>query len=302
MFSSLKSDHFRIGIDFGGTKIEGVLLDARNVVISRERRPTETEGGYEHVCTNIALVYHTLVKQIDGRAHLLGMSAPGATGPDSLHRTGNPACVNGKPWRADLEARLGHALIIENDGACFAMAEAREGSGRGYNLVFGATLGTGCGGGVVFRGELISGMQARTGEWGHVIMVEDGPPCLCGRRGCVQTLISGRALERRYCEEFGLEKTLSEIQCDYMGGETRALTLMQRFFREFGLAMANVIAMIDPDVIVLGGGVSNIEGLYTEGAKETAARLPAYVNAPPIVRNQLGETAGAIGAAFIGIQ
>ncbi len=292
---------FRIGIDFGGTKIEGVTLDQRGAVVARERRPSETEGGYEHICSNIALVYSALVEVLHGRAHLLGMSAPGATGPDGLHRTGNPACVNGQPWRADLQCQLGHALAIENDGACFAIAEAREGAGRNYNLVFGATLGTGCGGGIVYRGELVSGRQSRAGEWGHVIVDENGPLCMCGRHGCVQTYIAGRSLERRYREQWGVDRSLSDIQNDYLSNDPCAQALMTRFFHEFGLAMANVVAMLDPDVIVLGGGVSNIEGLYTEGAREMTALLPAYVTPPPIVRNELGEAAGALGAAYIGI-
>ena len=290
----------RIGVDFGGTKVEGVALDPKGIILCRERVPTEADRGYDRVCANIKAVYDVLVGSIDGQAHALGMGAPGASGPDGIHRTANPACLNGKSWRADLTARLGHELAIQNDATCFAMAEALHGAGRGKDLVFGATLGTGCGGGVVYRGEVIPGRQSRAGEWGHLTLDPAGPVCMCGRRGCAQTLISGKALERRYQEELGVARSLPDIQAQYDQGHARTVALMSQFFRDFGAAMANVVAVLDPDVIVLGGGVSNIDGLYTDGAREMADRLVPHATPPPIVRNELGETAGAIGAALIG--
>ena len=290
----------RVGIDFGGTKIEGIVLDSTGSILCRKRVPTETEKGYERICENVKTVYDALVDSIDGRPHTLGMGAPGASGPDGIHRTANPECLNGKTWHADLEALLGHGLVIQNDATCFAMAEARHGAGRGYELVFGATLGTGCGGGIVYKGEVIAGRQSRAGEWGHMTLDPAGPVCMCGRRGCAQAMISGKALERRYREEFGIGRTLPEIQVEYARADERTVAFMSQFFRDFGTAMANVVAVLDPDVIVLGGGVSNIDGLYSEGAREMASRLVPHATPPPIVRNQLGDTAGAIGAALVG--
>jgi fructokinase len=209
--------------------------------------------------------------------------------------------MNGQPVKADLENLLGRKIEIQNDANCFALAEALHGAGRGKKLVFGIIMGTGCGGGIVHNGEVISGAQGIAGEWGHMSLAADGPLCYCGRRGCVETYISGGGLQNRYAERFGAQKTFREIEKDFHAGEPQAVEFMKFFFRKFGRAVANLIDMLDPDVIVIGGGVSKFDALYTEGVAEVAKFVFNDSLETPIVKNQLGDSAGVIGAALIGI-
>ena len=181
------------------------------------------------------------------------------------------------------------------------MAEALRGVGRGKGLVFGVIMGTGCGGGIVHKGEVIVGRQAIAGEWGHTSIAPDGPLCYCGKRGCVETHISGGGAEARYAEKFGAKKSLREIEKDFYAGEPKAVKFMQTFFRNFGRALANVIDVLDPDIVVLGGGVSNFNALYHEGVAEVAKFVFSDSLETPIVKHQLGDSAGVIGAALIGV-
>ena len=150
------------------------------------------------------------------------------------------------------------------------MAEALHGAGRGKKLVFGVIMGTGCGGGIVYKGEVITGPQAIAGEWGHMSIDPKGPKCYCGQRGCVETYISGGGLEARYAEKFGKKRSFKEIVQDYHAGDAKSVAFMKIFFRHFGRSLANLIDVLDPDVVVLGGGVSNFDALYTEGVAEVA--------------------------------
>ena len=181
------------------------------------------------------------------------------------------------------------------------MAEALHGAGRGKKLVFGVIMGTGCGGGIVHNGEVIAGRQASAGEWGHMSIAPDGPLCYCGQRGCVETYISGGGLEARYLEQFGTKKSFREIEKDFYAGKPSAVEFMGNFFRNFGRAIANLIDILDPDVIVLGGGVSKFDALYTEGVAQAAEFVFSDSLETPIVKHQLGDSAGVIGAALIGV-
>ncbi len=209
--------------------------------------------------------------------------------------------MNGQPVKADLEKLLGRKIEIQNDANCFAMAEALLGAGKGKKLVFGVIMGTGCGGGIVHNGEVITGAQAIAGEWGHMSIDPNGPLCFCGNRGCVETLISGGGLESRYAEKYGVRRPLKEIERDYFDGNPKAVEFMQEFFDRFGRALANLIGILDPDIVVLGGGVSNFQAIYTEGI--AAVRKYAFTDEleTPIVKNQLGDSAGVLGAALVGI-
>ena len=162
-------------------------------------------------------------------------------------------------------------------------------------------MGTGCGGGIVYKGEVITGPQAIAGEWGHMSINPDGPLCYCGQRGCVETFISGGGLEVRYAEQFGEKRPFTGIVKDYYAGDPNTVEFMKVFFRHFGRSLANLIDVLDPDVVVLGGGVSNFDALYTEGVAEVAWRVFSDCPETPIVKNQLGDSAGVIGAALIGI-
>jgi fructokinase len=293
---------FRIGIDLGGTKIEGIVLDAEGRELFRQRVSTQQEQGYEHILNRIKLLHEILVAKIFGAPNTFGIGTPGAMSPRTgLLKNSNTVCMNGQPVQTDLERVLGRKIAIQNDANCFAMAEALFGAGRGKKLVFGVIMGTGCGGGIVHKGEVITGPQGIAGEWGHMSLDANGPLCYCGQRGCVETYISGGGLGRRYAEQFGQRKNFQEIVTDYSKGEPGATAFMKTFFTNFGRAMANLIDILDPDVVVLGGGVSNFDAIYTEGVAEVASHVFNDQLETPIVKHQLGDSAGVIGAALIGI-
>jgi len=293
---------FRIGIDLGGTKIEGIVLDAQGKELARQRVDTQQEKGYDHILDRIRGLHAELATQIKNQAHTFGIGTPGAVSPRTgLLKNSNTVCMNGRPLKADLERVLGRKIEIQNDANCFAMAEALRGAGRGKNLVFGVIMGTGCGGGIVHKGEVITGPQAIAGEWGHMSIAPDGPLCYCGQRGCVETFISGGGLERRYEKEFGAKKSLKEIEREFYAGESSAVEFMRDFFDRFGRAIANLIDILDPDIVVLGGGVSNFKAIYTEGVAAVRKYVFTDELQTPIVQHQLGDSAGVLGAALVGI-
>jgi fructokinase len=293
---------FRIGMDLGGTKLEGVVLDESGKELFRKRIETQRESGYRHILNRIKELHGELAAQIKNQPHTFGIGTPGAISPRTgLLKNSNTVCMNGQPVKSDLENLLGRKIEIQNDANCFALAEALHGAGCGKKLVFGVIMGTGCGGGIVHNGEVITGRQAIAGEWGHSSIDPNGPPCFCGHRGCVESYISGGGAEARYAEQFGVKKTFREIEKDFYAGEPKAAEFMKIFFRNFGRALANVIVILDPDAIVLGGGVSKFETLYTEGIAQVAKFVFSDSLETPIVKNQLGDSAGVIGAALVGI-
>ncbi len=313
----------RIGIDLGGTKIEGIALDAAGREVARQRIDTEARGGPQHIITRIAGLYAGLVYQIDGAPHTLGIGTPGALSPRTgLLKNSNTVCLNGLPLHAMLEAALLHPLRIGNDANCFALAEALQGAGRGHGMVFGVIMGTGCGGGLVIDGAVRSGPQAMAGEWGHMVLDPAGDACYCGARGCVETFISGSGVARRFARRFtaaghaakhthamtsaatnGFHDRwpASRIHQGFQDGDPLCVVAMDDFFAHFGQAVANLIAVLDPDIIVLGGGLSNIDELYTRGRSEVAARVFSDELTTPLVKNQLGDSAGVVGAALTGV-
>jgi len=293
---------FRIGIDLGGTKIEGVVLDADGKEIIRKRILTERQHGYQHILSRIKLLHDELAAAVSGQPATFGIGTPGAISPRTgLLKNSNTVCMNGQPVKADLEKLLGRKIEIQNDANCFAMAEALLGAGRGKKLVFGVIMGTGCGGGIVHKGEVLTGAQAIAGEWGHMSIDPHGPLCYCGKRGCVETFISGGGLENRYAEKFGARKSLKDIEREYFAGEPQAVAFMQEFFNHFGRALANLIDILDPDLVVLGGGVSNFKAVYTEGVAAVRKYVFTDELETPIVKHQLGDSAGVLGAALVGI-
>jgi fructokinase len=293
---------FRIGIDLGGTKIEGIVLAESGKEIFRKRVDTQQENGYAHILNRIKLLYDELAGQIQNQPHTFGIGTPGAVSPRTgLLKNSNTVCMNGQPVKADLERMLGRTIAVQNDANCFALAEALHGAGRGRKLVFGVIMGTGCGGGIVHKGEVITGPQGIAGEWGHMSIVPDGPLCYCGQRGCTETFISGGGLQNRYAEQFGVKKTFREIEKDFLAGDPDAVAFMNIFFRHFGRAMANLIDILDPDIVVLGGGVSKFDALYAEGIASVAKFVFNDRLETPIVKHELGDSAGVIGAALIGV-
>lgn len=293
---------FKLGIDLGGTKIEGVILDEQNRQLFRERIPTEQENGYQHILHNIEKLYRRMTGQIQARSHTFGIGTPGALSPRTgLLRNSNTQCLNDKPLAADLEKLLQRPVAIQNDANCFAMAEAISGAASGYDLVFGVIMGTGCGGGIVYKQQVLTGRHAIAGEWGHTSIDPAGPQCWCGNRGCVETFISGGGLEKLYLHQTGEHKTFKQLAQAYKEGDELLQPFMQEFFHNFGRAMANLIDILDPDIVVLGGGLSNFRPLYREGVAQIGGMLFCDYFETPVVKNKLGDSAGVLGAAFIGI-
>jgi len=288
-----------IGIDLGGTKIEGVVLDDALAVRHRVRVATERERGYEHIVGRVAEVVAAL-RAHTPEAQVIGIGTPGSVSArDGTQKNSNTTCLNGRPLHADLEARLGLTVRIENDANCFALAEALGGAGRGHRMVFGVILGTGVGGGIVYDGRVWSGPQHIAGEWGHHAIDPIGPACYCGRRGCVETMLSGPALETAYRAAGGAVCAASEIAARVVDGDPTAAAVLDRYCERFGRALANVVDILDPDVIVLGGGLSNLDVLYGRGRDAVAREVFNDELRTPIVRNHLGDSAGVIGAALL---
>ena len=293
---------YRIGIDLGGTKIEGVVLDTAGQEIIRKRISTERERGYQHILGKIKSLHDELVAAVSGQPTTFGIGTPGAISPRTgLLKNSNTVCLIGQPLKADLEKLLGRKIAMQNDANCFALAEALLGAGKGKNLVFGVIMGTGCGGGIVYKGEVFTGPQGIAGEWGHMSIDPQGPVCYCGQKGCVETFISGHGLENRYAERFGVKQSLKEIEKEFYAGQSQAVEFMREFFNRFGRALANLIDILDPDVVVLGGGVSNFQALYTEGIAAVRQFVFTDELQTPIVQHQLGDSAGVLGAALVGI-
>jgi fructokinase len=289
----------RIGIDLGGTKIEGVVLDAENRPLFRQRLGTESAQGYDHILDRIAQIVEACRREAPACA-TIGIGTPGATSSrDGTLKNSNTTCLNGRPLQEDLIERLGVPVVLENDANCFALAEAVAGAGRGAALVFGIILGTGVGGGIVYRGELWRGPQHLAGEWGHHAIDPAGPSCYCGQRGCVETLIAGPAVEREYRQLTGTALAMAEIVAAYRRGDAAATDVFLRFIDRFGRAVANLVDILDPEAIVLGGGLSNIDELYTLGHAAVARYVFNDELRTPIQRNQLGDSAGVIGAALL---
>src|SRR6266849_2136031 len=254
-----------IGIDLGGSKIEGAVLDEALRPVHRVRVATERERGYEHILGRVAEVVAGLRLQAPD-VRVIGIGTPGSlSARDGTLKNSNTTCLNGRPLQADLERRLGMPVRLENDANCFALAEARGGAAQGHALVFGVILGTGVGGGIVIDGRVWTGPQHIAGEWGHHAIDPAGLACYCGQRGCVETLLSGPALEAAYRTAGGPPQSASEVGARAAAGEARASAILDRYLDRFGRALANVVNILDPDVVVLGGGVSKIGALYSRG-------------------------------------
>ena len=291
----------RFGIDLGGTKTEGTILDADGRELFRERVATD-RSSYGAVLAGVESVYRRMCDHAHEAPYTLGIGTPGAISTRTgLLKNSNTTCLNGMPLAQDLRTRFGRELTIMNDANCFALAETLYGAGRSHRVVFGVIMGTGCGGGLVVDGRVHRGLQSIAGEWGHMSIDPAGPPCYCGARGCVETYISGSGLERRYVELAGERLGVEAIVARARTGEARGTAVMDEFFARFGRAMANLVAVLDPDVVVLGGGLSNIDELYTRGVAEVARRVFSDSFETPIVRNALGDSAGVIGAALVGV-
>ena len=294
----------RIGIDLGGTKIEIAVLDERGEPVLRRRVPTPA-GDYAATVEAIGRLVEE-AERARGARGSVGVAMPGALSlATGLVKNANSTCLIGRPFQADLEARLGREVRLANDANCFALSEAVDGAGRGARVVFGVILGTGVGGGIVVGGEVLTGANAIAGEWGHTPLPLAGteamplPGCYCGREGCVETFLSGPGLAADHAREAGEVLDAVEIAARAARGDAACEATLARHEARLARALAVVVNILDPDVIVLGGGLSNLPRLY--------GRVPALWGAHVFsdeVRTRLvppahGDSGGVRGAAWL---
>lgn len=295
---------FRIGVDLGGTKTEVAIVDSDGHTRYSRREPTPAH--YESKIRLIAELVKLAEKSVESDSLSVGVGHPGSLNPvTGLMRNSNSAALNGRPLDRDLDTALGRPVRCANDANCFALSEALDGAGKGAKSVFGVILGTGVGGGLVVDGRIHEGHGLLGGEWGHTslpwpsIGEVPGPACKCGLSGCIESWISGPAFAADHTRETGRTFTADQIVTNAEAGDDGAKAALNRFQDRLARGLATVINIVDPEVIVLGGGLSNIPDL----AEETARRLPGYVFSDRmttrIVRNLHGDSSGVRGAAWL---
>lgn len=285
----------RIGIDLGGTKTEGIILNDNLEPIERKRILTP-QNDYNAILNSVVDLVNDLKTKTNDST--IGICTPGAISKKTgLIKNSNTQCLIGMPLKEDLEKALGKKVSMENDANCFAMAEAKMGAAKDYDVVFGVIMGTGVGGGIVINKKIHHGRTNIAGEWGHHTLHQNGNKCYCGKNGCVETYISGPALEKRWNELTGKKDSLPQIIQNL--DDDKAIQWKNEFLHNFGTALANVIDILDPDAIVLGGGVSNVSFLYDEGKKAVYDSVFSDLVDTPILKNQLGDSAGVFGASLL---
>jgi fructokinase len=292
----------RIGVDVGGTKIEAVALDSSDQVAARLRVPTP-RGDYPATVEAVARIVHAIELET-GRQGSVGVGMPGSISPATgLIKGSNSVWMTGHPFRDDLEAALGRPVRVTNDANCLAASEAHDGAGAGAAVVFAAVLGTGCGGGLALGGKVHEGRNTVAGEWGHnALPLRQGaeletPPCFCGRSGCIETFLAGPALEAEYSARTGHLIPAAAIAGLATRGDAIAGATLDTYEDRLARALSLVINLIDPDVIVLGGGISNIQHLYDTVPALLARYTFGGECRTPILRAVHGDSSGVRGAA-----
>jgi len=294
----------RIGIDLGGTKIEALAIDDQGVELARHRIDTPRDDYDATIVAMVGLV-RRLEKQT-GRTGTVGAGIPGSISRiTGLVKNSNSTWLNGRPLDRDLAAALGREVRLANDANCFAVSEATDGAAAGKHVVFGVILGTGCGGGVAIGARVHAGPNGVAGEWGHNPLPWQrpeeypGPACYCGKQGCMEMWVSGTGIALDYRTVTGRARTTQEIVSEFEAGELEATAAIHRFEDRLARGLAQVINILDPDVIVIGGGVSKLEDIYREIPK----KLPAYVfggeASTPVLPAVFGDSSGVRGAAWL---
>ncbi|HYG17845.1 MAG TPA: ROK family protein [Ohtaekwangia sp.] len=295
------------GVDIGGTKMEGVILKSAKdpTVLFRDRVPTEAAQGYDHMMGQAKKLVDMMVAEAGFKPERIGFATPGILDPkQGVMKNCNTTAMNGRHMQKDLETILGVRAALANDADCFALAEARYGVVKELypdaRVVFGVIMGTGVGGGIVVDGRAVVGLQGIAGEWGHNFLDESGGPCYCGKSGCVEKVIAGPALENYYFKETGNRKPLKDIVALAESKvDPTAQKTMLRLVEFYGKALSVIINILDPDVIVIGGGVGNIDLLYDRGRDAVKSYIFNNRLDTPIVKPSLGDSAGVFGAAFL---
>jgi fructokinase len=306
----------RIGIDLGGTKTEIVALDDAGAEVLRRRIPTP-QGGYEDIVAALVALVHEVEVEL-GTAATVGIGTPGAVSPVTGRiKNSNTICLIGQPLREDLERALGRPVRLANDANCFALSEATDGAAAGADVVFGVILGTGVGGGLVVSGRALAGRNAIAGEWGHNPLPwpkddeRPGPACYCGRHGCIETFLSGPGLARDHAAHAGTgtstgtstgagaSTSAAAVVAAAEVGDAVARATLVRYADRLARALASVINVLDPDVIVLGGGLSNLAGLYEWVPERWSAFVFSDRVDTPLRRARHGDASGVRGAAWL---
>jgi fructokinase len=301
----MNGHRMRLGIDLGGTKIEIVALDPGGAELLRRRIPTPA-GDYRQTLAALVELVGWAERELGVRG-TIGIGTPGsisrATG---LLRGANSVCLNGQPIKRDLEAMLGREVRLTNDANCFALSEASDGAAQGAAVVFGVILGTGVGGGIVVGGRVLDGPNAIAGEWGHNPLPwprddeRPGPACFCGQCGCIETFLSGPGLERDHRRVTGEATTSRDIAARAGLGDAACMATLTRYEERLARALAHVINVIDPDVVVLGGGLSNIDRLYPNVPTLWGAWVFSDRVDTRLAKHRHGDSSGVRGAAWLG--
>jgi fructokinase len=292
-----------IGIDLGGTKIAGVVLNEQGEVIHQHRMKTPVELGYLAILSDIAQMVEHLETQV-GQPCSIGLGTPGTLDTHShLLKNSNITALNGKPFAYDLSTQLKRPIRMANDANCFTLSEATDGAAQGGQVVFGVIIGTGVGGGIVMNRQIYEGVNGIAGEWGHVVLMgqQEGWLCYCGKRGCVETMLSGPGFMRDYLAHGGklAQSTAEIVQLAREHKEKAAEAALARYCENFGRALAMVVNILDPDKIVLGGGMSNILEIYDSGIMALSRYVFSQDMHNKVVQNRFGDDSGVRGAAWL---
>jgi fructokinase len=293
----------RIGVDFGRTKIEAAALDGQGRFQARVRAPNP--GDYDGGLACVRELVEEAERQAGARGSI-GVGAPGSISPRTgLIRNANSVWLNGRPFREDLEAALGRPVRMVNDANCLALSEAADGAASGAAVVFAAIIGSGCGAGLVVNGALVEGRNGIAGEWGHIPLPWPGedelpaPPCWCGKSGCLELYVSGKGLEADDQRRSGPPRDAEAVVAAARAGEARAAASLEAYVGRLGRGLAVICNVIDPDVIVLGGGMSNVEELYAQLPAAITPFIFSDVFDTPIVPPAHGDSSGVRGAAWL---
>lgn len=294
----------RIGIDLGGTKIEAIALETDGTIRVRRRVPAP-RGDYRATVTAL----RDLVQAVESEAGTtgpVGVGIPGTISPATgLIKNANSVWLIGHPLDRDLVEATGRPVRLANDANCFALSEASDGAGAGHGVVFGAILGTGCGSGIVVDGRIVSGPNSIAGEWGHNPLPWPqgdelpGPKCYCGKFGCQETYMAGTGLERDFREQTGRDLKGADIVAAASSGDMQAEAALQRYEHRLARGLAAIINVVDPDIVVLGGGMSNQDRLYRNVPKLWGAFVFSDTVITPLVKNRHGDSSGVRGAAWL---